>query len=507
MKLTSSKALQMLESERDEKKNNHWIDHSINVGNSAGRIAKALNLDADYATALGYIHDIGKKFKYLNDGVFSHAMEGYKYIKSLGYDEEYAGICIKHSFLNNDIDCLANNADETDKNNPNYEFVKEYIKDEYSIYEKIINLCDLMCSTRILPVNRRMIDLISRHGVYDKTFYHINETFKLKEFFDDLLGYNLYELFPEIKDSISLNDLVILQAKYSKELEHFSPESIQKALQVLNERRKRVQKNDSNWKEKPETLDEQTEEIFDLMSKYEQEVKNIFINHNECVTYITSISPDNMNEGKILKSRNRENHYQTARGNWVFASSEPIEYGNNPYIARNKYGMILIFGDTYVYGNDNMKVTQDSQGQNHVILREPNYAYKITPRDFNPVVTLKTNHDGKPYFEFSEEWVCNDDIDISDSTKIKEVQKITDVTDLIGNYQVFCDVNQTGEGIKIRNASTREEIIQLIVRSIKNGNLRYINNEANINIHPKLKELLERENFTLEENGDEKSKQ
>ena len=76
MKLTSSKALQMLESERDEKKNNHWIDHSINVGNSAGRIAKALNLDADYATALGYIHDIGKKFKYLNDGVFSHAMEG-----------------------------------------------------------------------------------------------------------------------------------------------------------------------------------------------------------------------------------------------------------------------------------------------------------------------------------------------------------------------------------------------------------------------------------------------
>ena len=25
MKLTSSKALQMLESERDEKKNNHWI--------------------------------------------------------------------------------------------------------------------------------------------------------------------------------------------------------------------------------------------------------------------------------------------------------------------------------------------------------------------------------------------------------------------------------------------------------------------------------------------------
>ena len=32
-----------------------------------------------------------------------HAIKGYEYIKSLGYDEVYAGICIKHSFLNNDI--------------------------------------------------------------------------------------------------------------------------------------------------------------------------------------------------------------------------------------------------------------------------------------------------------------------------------------------------------------------------------------------------------------------
>ena len=35
-------------------------------------------------------------------------MKGYDYIKLLGYDEEYAGICIKHSFLNNDIDCISN---------------------------------------------------------------------------------------------------------------------------------------------------------------------------------------------------------------------------------------------------------------------------------------------------------------------------------------------------------------------------------------------------------------
>ncbi len=85
MKLTSSKALELIENERDKKPNNNrWIDHSICVGNVAGKIAKALNLDEDYA----------------------------------------------------------------------------------------------------------------------KTHYHIKETYKLKEFFDNLLGYNLYDLFPEIKENL-----------------------------------------------------------------------------------------------------------------------------------------------------------------------------------------------------------------------------------------------------------------------------------------------------------------
>lgn len=203
MKLTSKQALELLENERENKASEHWIEHSICVGNAAATIAKALKLDEDYAKALGYIHDIGRKFGCgKGDGVFSHAIKGYEYIKSLGYDEKYSGICIKHSFLNNDIDCISNDRDETDKNNPNYEFVKEYIKDEYTIYEKIINLCDLMCTTRVLTVDKRMIDLLVRHGIYAKTYYHIKETLKLKEYFDNLLGHNLYDLFPEIKDNL-----------------------------------------------------------------------------------------------------------------------------------------------------------------------------------------------------------------------------------------------------------------------------------------------------------------
>ncbi len=203
MKLTSNGALNLIKKEYGQKSNNeNWINHSICVGNTAGTIAKALNLDEDFAKTLGYIHDIGKKFNYEKDGVFPHAIKGYEYIKSLGYDEKYASICIKHSFLNNDIDCLSNDRDETDKNNPYYNFVKDYIKADYTIYEKIINLCDLMCTNKVLTIDKRMIDVLLRHGVYAHTHYHITETVKLKAYFDNLLGLNLYDLFPDIKDNL-----------------------------------------------------------------------------------------------------------------------------------------------------------------------------------------------------------------------------------------------------------------------------------------------------------------
>lgn len=82
-------------------------------------------------------------------------------------------------------------------------FRTKFIKNhEYTIYEKIINLCDLMFTTKILTIDKRLIDIITRRGAYSNTQYHIQETYKLKEYFDSLLGYNLYNLFPEIKENL-----------------------------------------------------------------------------------------------------------------------------------------------------------------------------------------------------------------------------------------------------------------------------------------------------------------
>ena len=59
-----------------------------------------------------------------------------------------------------------------------------------------------MCTDTIMTVDKRLIDLIIRKGVHENTQYHIKETYKLKEYFDNLLGYNLYDLFPEIKENL-----------------------------------------------------------------------------------------------------------------------------------------------------------------------------------------------------------------------------------------------------------------------------------------------------------------
>ncbi len=200
MKLTSIEARELLEKERPNQKDDRWIGHSICVGDSAGKIAKALNekgidVDVDKAITLGYLHDIGK----YNGESHGHVMRGYEYLKEKGYDDEYCNICLTHSYLNNDTLCTAGGIPG------DIPFRTEFIKNhKYTIEEKIINLCDLMCpqSGVVYTIDKRLIDIMIRRGAYSNTQYHIKETYKLKEYFDNLLGYNLYDLFPEIKDNL-----------------------------------------------------------------------------------------------------------------------------------------------------------------------------------------------------------------------------------------------------------------------------------------------------------------
>lgn len=191
MKLSSEVALKMLESSKGKSPHDGWIYHSVCVGYTAGKIARALNLDEDKAKAMGYIHDIGKLISFKN-----HIMDGYNYIKQLGYDEEYCAICLTHSYLNNDINCTQGEPSDIPFRT---KFIKKH---EYTIYDKIINLCDLICTKKVVTMEKRLIDIISRRNPHKNVFYHVKEALKLKAEFDEMLGHNLYDLFPEIKENL-----------------------------------------------------------------------------------------------------------------------------------------------------------------------------------------------------------------------------------------------------------------------------------------------------------------
>ena len=55
---------------------------------------------------------------------------------------------------------------------------------------------------KVFTIDKRLIAIIIRRSAYSNTQYHIKETYKLKDYFDKLLGYNLYNLFPEIKENL-----------------------------------------------------------------------------------------------------------------------------------------------------------------------------------------------------------------------------------------------------------------------------------------------------------------
>lgn len=193
MRLTVEKAMELLEKAKPEPLNAGWIRHSICVGDTAAEIAKALKLeDPEHARALGYMHDIGKYKDPRN--VEWHDVLGYRYLLDEGIDEEDAFICLTHSYINGDYTCTAGVIPKEDP--LRCEILQQH---EYTIYEEIINLCDLMCLLDTLTMEKRLIDLLVRKGVHSHTHRHITEALKLKKKFDDMLGYNLYDLFPNIQ--------------------------------------------------------------------------------------------------------------------------------------------------------------------------------------------------------------------------------------------------------------------------------------------------------------------
>ena len=267
-----------------------------------------------------------------------------------------------------------------------------------------------------------------------------------------------------------------IENKYKKDLEEKPKAVLDKAFEVIENRKRQVAEG-----KKPDLniSDPEVKEIFDLMEEFKKEIKESFIKNKGKLNHITSIAPQDMEGRKLRKSQNRANNYETDRLDAVFASSEP-EDGTNPYIARNKDGMVSVGPNVYVYGSDNFLIIKDENGYNHALLKENNYAYFLNPEGFEPVVTLKKDNNGNPQFEFSKEWISEKEIDLQDPTQAYGFTVISDVTDLLKHYQVLSDVNGKGLGMQIRGMK-KEDAIEFALEEIASGNLRYINAETGIN--------------------------
>lgn len=107
-----------------------------------------------------------------------------------------------------------------------------------------------------------------------------------------------------------------------------------------------------------------------------------------------------------------------------------------------------------------------------------------------PVATLLLDQAEIPFFDFSEEWVSKDDIDINNPDQVlEETPEILDITSLVEHYQILCDTNEQGEAIKLLSANSKEEWEMILKEEVESGRLRYINSEANINVSPVFKRI------------------
>lgn len=180
-----------------------WREHSYAVARAAEKIARAVNenakantaahgstkhlLNPDFAYTCGLLHDIGRQMGYT---YMAHVYDGYHFLKNLGYDQ-LAKICLTHSFNLNIIEDYIGKIDITDEQ---YEKLKSLLTDtEYDDYDRLIQLLDSTCGADgTQNLETRMNDVKQRYGYYPEGKW--NKNFELKEYFEKLMGRDLYEV-------------------------------------------------------------------------------------------------------------------------------------------------------------------------------------------------------------------------------------------------------------------------------------------------------------------------
>ncbi|MBE5966110.1 MAG: HDOD domain-containing protein [Lachnospiraceae bacterium] len=169
-----------------------WIKHSLNVGVAARNIAEQIQgMDAEKAYILGVLHDIGRRVGVVTIPV--HIYEGYKFAMDKGWDE-VAKICMTHSYPLKEKEFNYESNNEIDR------AIKKYILScLYDDYDMLIQLCDSLATDYgFCILEKRLVDVTRRYGVWENMIDRWNATFDIKDYFEKQMSCSIYDVLPDI---------------------------------------------------------------------------------------------------------------------------------------------------------------------------------------------------------------------------------------------------------------------------------------------------------------------
>ena len=176
-----------------------WVQHSRLVAQAAKSIAVHMpDMDAQKATILGLLHDIGRRAGVCD---LLHILHGYNYLENLGYPAA-ARICITHGFRIQDVRTAGHNWDGTPQE---LAFVERVLAQyEYDPYDRLIQLCDALATgDRFCMIEQRLVDVALRRGIKEHTLAEWRVLFEVKTWFEQRLGQSIYACLPGVASETS----------------------------------------------------------------------------------------------------------------------------------------------------------------------------------------------------------------------------------------------------------------------------------------------------------------
>ena len=179
----------------EEQNPGSWGDHSRYTAIACKRIAmRCRSLDPDKAYVYGLLHDVGRYVGIVHQ---RHCVEGYLLCKGKGW-EELARICITHAFMIQDVNAGIGSWDISSEYN---QLMKEIIElTIHNDYDKLLQLTDaLAMADGFCVLEQRFVDVALRYGVSEYTIARWKKVFGIKDYFEKLMGVNLYDALENVK--------------------------------------------------------------------------------------------------------------------------------------------------------------------------------------------------------------------------------------------------------------------------------------------------------------------